>query len=213
MPTEHIFYIPTVFLLGMIAGRFLPIPRRHAATAARSEAILGWSVVSALLVTVSIFVLTHLFAPFGGVHAVSSAAHGQAVFDQHPVFSASEIYSRLELFGAAGRDAYQAMTYTSDVLFPASLLLTLLLLGAYLSRKGSLSSGVRGWMAVLPIGWFVADISENTMIYRILDAYPEHMTWAPALGAATVIKFALLLSSVLVLAASAWGGTKTKSIV
>ena len=135
------------------------------------------------------------------------------MLDQQPVFSASEIYTRLEGFGAAGRDAYKAMTYSSDLLFPTSLLAALVLLGTYLGRRAGFSGAAWRWRTLMPVAWFVADMAENAMIYQILDAYPEHMAWAPALGVVTVLKFALLLSSIVMLVALAWFGRTTKSEV
>lgn len=212
MPTEHLFYIPTIFLLGMLAGRFIQTSRPHIAFA-RGRGKLGWFVAGSIALTLLIFALTHVVAPLGGVHAVSNLGHGQTVFDQQPVFSASEIYMRLEGFGAAGRDAYKAMTYSSDLLFPSSLLVALVVLGTYLGRRAGFSGPIWRWWKLLPIAWFVADTAENAMIYRILDTYPERVAWAPALGLVTVIKFALLLSSIVMLAALAWFGRTAKSEV
>ena len=212
MPTEHIFYIPAIFLLGMLAGRFIPTSRPYFA-AAPGRGKLGWFAAGSIVLTLLIFALTHVVAPLGGVHAVSNLGHGQTVLDQQPVFSASEIYMRLEGFGAAGRDAYKAMTYSSDLLFPTSLLAALVLLGTYLGRRAGFSGATLRWMTLLPIGWFVADMAENAVIYQILNAYPERVAWAPALGFVTVVKFALLLSSIVMLAALAWFGRTTKSQV
>jgi hypothetical protein len=212
MPTEHIIYIPTIFLLGMLAGRFIPTSRPFFA-AAPGRGKLGWFAAGSIVLTLLIFALTHVVAPLGGVHAVSNLGHGQTVLDQQPVFSASEIYTRLEGFGAAGRDAYKAMTYSSDLLFPTSLLAALVLLGTYLGRRAGFSGAAWRWRTLLPVAWFVADMAENAMIYQILDAYPEHMAWAPALGVVTVLKFALLLSSIVMLVALAWFGRTTKSEV
>ncbi len=204
MPMEHLFYIPMVFTLGLSAGFALSLLRRPTTQAGRYEGVSGWWVAAALLATAVIFALTHVIAPFGGVHSVTSAAHGSAILDQQPAFTSAEIYARLDAFGALGRQAYQQMTYTSDVLFPLSLLVSLVLLGSYLARRSGASPAIRRSLIALPASWFLFDMAENAVIYSLIRAYPQQLHWAPVLGPITALKFGLLLLSIMAIAAVGW---------
>jgi len=205
--SEHLLYVPTVFAIGLMAGLSFGLRRRHEEPGIQAERrqIRGWWVLVALLVVVIIFAATHLVPTPGGVKAVTQLSHGLPVFDQRPSFSGSEVYERLQAFGDVGREAYQRMTYTTDVAFPLSMLAFLTLLGSYISQRRGLARSIRHWLRALPIAWFAVDMAENALIFLLIEAYPNIIASAPLLGPITILKFVLLLASILmVMAALAW---------
>lgn len=186
MTPEHLFFIPTVFFLGLLPGLLLTTRRPG-----------GLPVLLTLGLALGAFGLTHLTElPFGagGLHA---AIGGAPLFDRTPSFSASEVFQRIELFGNDGRATYQLETYTGDVLFPLSLLAFFLTLTRFAVGR-SIAGKRRGLFFALPLAWFAADMVENGMIYALIGGHPApSTTLAALLGPVTVTKFALLAASVL----------------
>ena len=210
MPAEHIIYIPMVFLLGFVLGgwlvtrlarRQLPATREPAAGAraegATRTATSMWPVLSAFAVFASAFISTHIFPLFGGVKAIASATAGLRLLDQQPAFSSAEVYARLTEFGVAGRTLYQQFTYSTDVLFPLTLLVFLLLLARYVSARIALGTRLRRSLLALPLLWFATDMLENAMLFSLLAGFPaRNDRLASGLGLVTVGKFVLLLLSI-----------------
>lgn len=144
-----------------------------------------------------VFITTHIFPYFGGVKAINLATGGLKILDSSPVFSDGEVYHRLEAFGEIGREMYQRLTYTSDVVFPFSFLVFLFFLGRFVIQN---SSGGRVSTLILytmPVVWFLADIIENVIVYLVLDSYPQQLVIAGVLGYVTITKFILLGLSLL----------------
>ena len=186
MTPEHLIFIPTVFLLGLMSGLLL--------NARRSGAL---PVLLLLGLALGTFSLTHLTELPIGAGAVRSAIGGAPLFDQSPSFSASEVFERIERFGEVGRTAYRLETYSGDVLFPLTLLAFLLTLarfsaGRLLHRKWT------GRLNALPLAWFSADMVENFTIYSLLTGHPSPSAiLAQLLGPITAIKLILLAASIL----------------
>lgn len=194
MPPQHIIFIPAVLLMGFILGfsvRAEGGAKRDASEPKPSGSRRPFAL--ALLAAIVVFVSTHLMPSFGGVHAVERAAHGLAVLDRAPAFRPDEVMQRLDSFGPAGRAAYKRMTYTSDVIFPVSILAFFLLLARYL--RALRPSKIGQILVIFPIAWFLADMTENALIYSVLNVFPAVGRGTSVLGAVTVAKFALLLAS------------------
>jgi hypothetical protein len=210
MPAEHIIYIPMVFLLGFVLGgwlvtrlacRQLPATRETAAEAsaegATRTATSIWPVLSAFAVFASAFISTHIFPLFGGAKAIANATAGLRLLDQQPAFSSAEVYARLTEFGVAGRTLYQQFTYSTDVLFPLTFLVFLLLMARYVSARSALGTGLRRSVLALPLLWFATDMLENAMLFSLLAGFPSRNDLiASGLGLVTVGKFVLLLLSI-----------------
>lgn len=201
MPSNHLFFIPAVFLVGALAG-FIAATHRTARP-------------TALLATLGVFLVTLLathFAPIpGGVQALKASVNHQQLFDQRPAFSSDELQSRLDAFGAAGREAYQQFTYTTDLIFPLALFLFLFALARFVGERVGPMKIPRGILRAAPILWFSADLVENGIIYSLLATYPTlHAAPAMLLPYVTISKFGLLLVS-LVLPLALYAMTLRKS--
>ena len=196
MPPQHIIFIPALFLLGFISGFCV-----RAEGGAKSDVFetkpsnRRWPLALALLTVIVVFVSTHLMPSFGGVHAVERAAHGLPVLDRAPAFDPGEIMQRLESFGPVGRAAYKRFTYTSDIVFPVTILAFFLLLARFL--RGLRPTKI-GWILfIFPSAWLLTDLAENVLVYSVIDAFPVVSKAASVLGEVTVAKFTLLFASII----------------
>ncbi|MBP2160481.1 MULTISPECIES: hypothetical protein [Asticcacaulis] len=197
MPHEHILYIPFVLLTGFITGVIFGRRKRDASDTTRPAPSPGKNGLFFILTFVAFviaFAGTHVVAIPGGMKAVSIAAGNAELFDQHPSFTASEVQSRIEAFGPQGRMQYRIMTFTSDVIFPATMLAFLIMLGRAIT-SGRHQSVWKTALVALPIAWFLADMIENAAIFLVISAFPARSMMAGALGYITVLKFSLLFAS------------------
>jgi hypothetical protein len=208
---EHIYFVPIVFALGVVLGSLLTRHRMSRLASKRFDEEPGvppprttarslWFPLGVFLL---LFAVTHVFGTHGGARNVEDALEGQAIFDQRASFSASEVYARVERFGAAGREAYKRMTFTSDLVFPLALLVFLLQLTRYVGERApGVPSVVKTALWFFPVAWFLADLIENWTVFQLLDQFPvRDDALASRLGALTHVKFGLLLASVGSLAA------------
>ncbi len=206
MTTAHILYIPTIFLLGFLAGSLFGKAKMTAdsptgtGSVAKNPKITGRLLLASFVIFLAVFIGTHFFEIPRSSKAVAKALNGVEIFDKHPSYSSSEVYARLAAFPPAGRALYQQFTYTIDVLFPLTLFIFLLLLALFiLERYAVKGKAARVLVALLPVLWFGSDMVENAMIYRLLSMYPVHNNaMAGILGYITISKFSLLLLCVLV---------------
>ena len=186
MTTEHLIFIPAIFLMGVIAGLLLTLRKSG-----------GLPVLLTLGLALGMFGITHLTKLPIGAGAVQAAIGGAPLFDQSPSFLVSEVVERIEGFGAQGRETYRLMTYTGDVLFPFSLLAFFLAFASFISKRMQ-SETWRRLVYALPIAWFVTDMIENALIHTLITSYPTpSMMLATMLGPVTLTKFALLAASML----------------
>lgn len=199
MTAAHVLFIPTVFLLGFLAGSLLTGPHAAAlpaqAPSKRPSVSAQW-LGAAFLLFLGVFVATHMFPMFGGSKALHHAMGGAPIFDQRPSFSSAEVQQRLIGFGELGRALYQRFTYSVDVLFPLSLLAFLSLLTHFVAERRPMTPGLRRTLKALPMVWFASDMLENAMVFHLLDQFPvENPPLGKLLGLVTVLKFGLLLTS------------------
>lgn len=197
MTSNHLFFIPALFFIGFLLGMFTSDygSDKKSNTTTRTSHIKSLGVTFGIFALV--FVLTHLLPIPGGVKALHASLGHQPLFDQHISSSVAEVYSRLESFGEFGRAAYMRFTYTSDILFPLSFLLFLITLGKFTQKKITLRKPYLKILLYLPIVWFICDMVENATIYTLLASYPNQNTFvASLLGPITILKFSLLLLSI-----------------
>lgn len=202
MTPAHVFFIPTMFLLGFITGSLVSRGAPRGSGSATGYRAASWangkSVGIALVVLLATFVATHMFPLLGGVKALHHVLNGQRIFDQHASFTSAEVYERLDGFGPLGRAMYQQFTYTADLIFPLSMLAFLVLLARFVVDRSGLNGSMRKLLQGLPLVWFSADMLENTMVYTLIAQFPqENNLLASTLGFVTTAKFALLLLSLL----------------
>lgn len=206
MTIQHVFYIPTIFLLGLVSGIILN-DRRRGISAINSRdtdsktyqlrhQTSGRNLFQTFLVLLLVFVITHIFEMPWGLKTVSQLLGGVEIFDRSPVFSSSEVYMRLNQFSFEGLKTYKRFTYTTDVVFPLSLLAFLSTLAQYVSQRKKINRCLRILLSGLPFFWFACDMVENAVIFTILSKYPgQIMFLADSLGYITAVKFVLLLLS------------------
>lgn len=181
MTPHHIFYIPSVFILGLVTGA--AVSRRQPSSSREARVLIG-----SLVLLVVMFAITHVMPLAGGPAALHGALGGVPLFDQSPLFSPAAVVERVAAYGPAGRAAYARFTYTADVVFPLTLLLFLTQLRKHVRRP----NGDRV-MGVMAPAWFLADMMENAMVHTLLTSFPEpHDGIAGILGVVTVLKFGLL---------------------
>ncbi|MEQ8809793.1 MAG: hypothetical protein RIE59_12045 [Imperialibacter sp.] len=204
MTIQHLLYIPTIFLLGLVFGTMI----NERAKGTMSNAVIDLNgpfryqtSVKRLLQTFSIFlivfVITHMFPiPFGS-KVVSQLLGGHEIFDKRPVFSSAEVYECINLFSRAGVIAYKRFTYTIDVLFPASFFAFLWTFASFVSERRKISKYVRNILIGFPFFWFASDLIENVVVFKILDSFPNQSEFlGNYLGLITTLKFGLLTFSI-----------------
>jgi hypothetical protein len=199
MTREHIYFIPFIFVLGFLTGALATRARPLEVPAARS----GRPVLVAGAVVLFVFIATHALAMHGGARHTTDLLSGEAIFDQQPSFTADEVYERTARFSPAGREAYQKMTYTSDLLFPLALFYFLVRLGRYVAisaiPRSAQTPKFLALVTLVPILWLLADLGENSIVYTLLGSFPaRNDTLAGILGIVTDAKFTLLVASVVV---------------
>jgi len=183
MTPQHLIFIPTIFLLGLLTGLLL--------TSRRSGGLPVLMTLGIVLGTFGITHLTELPIGAGAVHA----AIGGPLFDQSPSFSAAEVLERIELFGNQGRATYLLGTYTGDVLFPLTLLAFFLTFARFATSRFQPAAWKRLFY-VLPLVWFAVDMLENGIIHTLIIGHPTpSILLAAILGPVTVVKFVLLAAS------------------
>jgi hypothetical protein len=205
MTTEHILYIPTIFLLGFLMGKLSSRSNEFNQTSALAKGsqsikriIPGSFVVGSFLVFAVVFIATHLFELPASAKAVTQSLGGLEIFDRKPSFSSRELYSRISSFPAPGIQLYMRFTYTIDIVFPLTLFAFLFLLGRFVTQQFLNYRTFVRLLHILPIIWFGTDLVENSIVYYLLNEFPtRHNLLANALGYVTLTKFTFLLLSVL----------------
>ena len=203
MTIQHLLYIPTIFLLGLVFGAMI----NERAKGKMSNAIIdsnvpfryqtsGKTLLQTFSIFLIVFVITHMFPiPFGS--KVVKQLLGHEIFDKRPVFSSAEVYERINLFSEAGVMTYKRFTYTIDVLFPASFFAFLWTFASFVSERRKISKHVRNVLIGLPIFWVASDLIENAVIFKILDCLPNQSEFlGNYLGLITALKFGLLAFSI-----------------
>lgn len=199
MTQQHIFYIPTIFLLGLVIG--LILGERKASEndmEAFSHKKEQKRVLYSFLIFAIIFVTTHIYdLPYNSKNVSRLLGH-QEIFDKSPVFTSARVYQKISTFSTEGISTYMRFTYTSDLIFPLAFLLFLLSFYRYVKYKSKKTIPIWFIIRTLPYLWFAFDLFENLLIFSILKYYPLKLNLpAGAVGVVTVIKFGLLFCALL----------------
>jgi hypothetical protein len=201
MPITHIFYIPIVFFLGLFFGSVIAQYRLGVYAADLSLARHIRRSAIALGIFVAVFIATHALGFAGGSASLEVALGGSPILDKLPSFSQEEVHARLVGFGEKGRDAYKRFTFTADFVFPLSLLLFLLSLSTLVYARIKARTQIGILLFIFPILWFLSDMLENAIVYRLLAEFPdEDVRLSGAIGYVTMIKFGLLAASIALVA-------------
>lgn len=206
MTIQHIFYIPTIFLLGVVFGTMISHRKRGVMAGASMETThqndrslhqtSSSKLIQTFLVFLLVFAATHIFEIPWGPKAISQLLGDQEIFDRKPSFSGTEVYERLNLFPADGLITYKRFTYTVDIVFPLSFLIFLFTFARYVSQRIAIPKYLTTVLIALPFLWFACDLTENAVIFSILSMFPEQNEFlSGSLGYITATKFALLLIS------------------
>lgn len=204
---QHILYIPTIFVLGLVFGVMINKKKRglianNLMVKTSQENRLQRKVSASKLfhtfvIFIIVFVITHMFEIPWGSKAVRQLLGGTEIFDMRPVFSSVEVYNRLSQFPVEGLIAYKRFTYTIDLIFPLSFFAFLLTLAHFVSQRITIPKYIANILIGLPVFWFTFDLIENAVIFSILSDFPnQSKVLASSLGYITAMKFGLLLFSI-----------------
>ena len=205
MTILHIFYIPTIFLLGLVFGTLInkkganisnsieeSIPKKQFQTKTSKTQF-----IQTFLIFLLVFIATHMFELPWSSKAISHLIGDLEIFDKSPVFSSTEVYKRLSLFPDEALIAYKRFTYTMDIIFPLSLFTFLFTFTRFVSQRITIPNLLKTVLVGLPFFWFAFDLIENAVIFNILSKFPIPIEFlAGSLGFITAIKFGLLLLSI-----------------
>ena len=197
MTVQHFFYIPIIFLLGLVFGTMInkPVARQTDQIQYKTS---KKNLIQAFLIFFIVFAVTHIIDIPWGAKAVSQQLGGIDLFDKSPVFASENVYGRIRFFTPEGINAYKRFTYTIDIIFPVSFLVFLLTFARFVSQRKNIHKYVAVALVGLPVLWFTSDVIENVFIFTILSSYPvQNKFLGNALGFITAIKFGLLLLSIL----------------
>ena len=111
----------------------------------------------------------------GSVPDFVRASNGGILLDAKPSFSESEIYSRLEDYGAAGRANYFFRNLTVDMLLPFSVLPLLILLARRATNRARPGRSIRLIILALGFVYVAFDLLENASVVALLSNYPERL--------------------------------------
>jgi hypothetical protein len=207
MTTQHIFYIPTIFILGLVFGIMFTEKKRgiiatSSMASTRQGAIVqhktsGSKLFQTFVMFILVFVITHMFEIPWGSKAVSQALGGVEIFDKGPVFSSTEVYNRISKFPIEGLFAYKHFTYTIDIIFPLSFFAFLLTFARFVSQRIKIPKYLVNILIGLPFFWFACDLIENAVIFSLLSIYPDQsIILSSSLAYITTVKFGSLLLSI-----------------
>lgn len=202
MTPQHIFYIPTLLLLGFVFGLLFGDIRKSKTNATAD----GFSAVQpsasklfyAFFIFLLVFITTHFYeVPFGSKQ-ISRLLDGQEIFDKKPLFTSQAVYAKIASFPEFGIEAYKVFTYTIDIIFPISFFFFLLTLAQFIVRRVKIPKLLQTSILILPVLWIASDIIENVIIYSLLSSYPNRLdVLAGMLGYVSSVKFGLLFLSII----------------
>lgn len=203
MTLQHIFYIPTIFIVGFLVGALVS-EWSHGRKPSESSAgamdpgrgLSGKILLATFLIFICTFIITHMFPVPYGSKMVQNALGGLEIFDKQPSFSGADVYQRLQAYSPGGLEVYKTFTYTIDIIFPASLFFFLLTLARFVIQRTLLPGYLVRTLFLLPFIWLAFDLLENSIVFTLISSLPNrHFFLADILGFVTAIKFGLLLSS------------------
>lgn len=196
MTFQHIFYIPTIFLLGLIFGILLG---NNTNTVSADGKVSVKKLGLVFLIFLIVFIITHAFTIPAGSKQVSMLLGGLEIFDKKPIFGSDAVYHYMQSFTEIGIQVYKRFTYTIDVVFPLSMLAFLHTFSKFTLQRIKLPKYFFKIAGLLPWIWFGFDMLENATVFYLLSEFPkQHPLIAGSLGWITVIKFVLLFLSLFV---------------
>lgn len=207
MTIQHILYLPTIFVFGLVFGIMFNEKRRgiiadDSLVSSRQDDPVqrrtsGSKLFQFFIIFLLVFVVTHMFEIPWGSKAVSQLLGEVEIFDKRPVFSSIEVYKRISQFPVEGLTAYKQFTYTIDIIFPLSFFAFLITLARFVSQRITIPKYLENFLIGLPFFWFASDLIENAVIFSLLFNYPSQSIFlASSLGYITAMKFGLLLFSI-----------------
>lgn len=202
MTPQHIFYIPTLLLLGFVFGLLFSDVRKSKTSTTTEGFSATRPSVSKLFYTffifLLVFIITHFYEVPYGSKQISRLLDGQEIFDKKPLFTSQAVYAKIASFPEFGIEAYKVFTYTIDIIFPISFFFFLFTLAQFIVRRVKIPKLLQSSIVILPIFWLASDIIENGIIYSLLSNYPNRLdVLAGMLGYVSFVKFALLFLSII----------------
>ncbi len=196
MTFQHIFYIPAIFLLGLIFGILLS---NKANTSPEDGKVSGKKLGLFFLIFLIVFIITHAFNIPAGSKQVSMLLGGLEIFDKKPMFGSEAVYQHIQSFTEVGIQVYKRFTYTIDVIFPLSMLAFLHAFAKFTLQRVTLTKYFFKIVKLLPWIWFGFDMLENATVLYLLSEFPKQLPFIAGLLAwITLAKFVLLFLSLLI---------------
>ena len=196
MTFQHLFYIPTIFLLGLIFGILLG---NNSNTVSTDGKVSAKKLGLVFLIFIIVFIITHSFNIPAGSKQVSMLLGGLEIFDKKPIFGSDAVYHYIQSFPEIGIQVYKRFTYTIDVIFPLSMLLFLHTFSKFTLQRVALTKYFFKTVETLPWIWFGFDMLENATVFYLLTEFPQQHLWVVgSLAWITIAKFSLLFLSLLV---------------
>lgn len=156
-------------------------------------------VLTAFLIFLTIFVVTHVIKFPGTVPYLMDITGNQPILDLKASFSSAETYQRLEAFGDLGRRMYLRTMLTVDLVFPLSAFAFLFLLATLASEKLKFGGLVRRVLVVLPAAYLALDFFENMTVVVLLLKFPDQLEFlASNIGYLTVGKRLAMYGALLI---------------
>lgn len=140
---------------------------------------------------------------------ILAAAPTRQIPDMMGIYTPQAVHDFLAAIGPGGRDAYQLMHFSSDLVFP---LVYGLLLFALISRRLLQRESSPRWIALLAFVGTIFDLAENFSMVAITNNYPTPLPGLTHLAQVfTLLKFGGIGLGVLIVVILAVRSTRTSN--
>ena len=114
-----------------------------------------------------------------------------------PTYSVAFAHESVEGYGEAGRQLYQTIQLTADVIYPIVYGFAYALIIAFFFQRAFPSQSWTKWLSLVPLATLVADLGENLSIVSLLNRFPEQPDHLAQLASTfSLMKWLLFLGTV-----------------
>lgn len=138
----------------------------------------------------------------GPFPAVRSLAPAGVLPEEQIGYGADELHAFLGAIGPEGRAAY-VMFQRLDILTPLLLGGAVMLLIAWLLRRGGATAGPVAWLPFAPVLFLLTEVAEDYVLARAARLYPAESSISATLPVLTGAKFGVMTLMAVVIAGCA----------